>query len=76
MEVAMNTVLIAGSVLCGELFRSFYLWGVTACGFAHAGVDRMSSEGKGTRCEGAKAARSSCDDDDVLHIDSPVLRVV
>jgi hypothetical protein len=36
----------------------------------------VSGEGESACREGAKTARSSCDDDDVLHIDFPVLQVM
>jgi hypothetical protein len=48
---------------------------VAASGLAHAGVNGVTCDGESACREGAKTARSSCDDDDVLHIDSPVLRV-
>src|ERR1700722_17212278 len=64
------------AVFCGELFRTLYLCSVAASGLAHAGVNGVTCDGESACREGAKAARSSCDDDDVLHLDSPVLRVM
>src|SRR3984957_10725668 len=60
------------AVFCGELFRTLYLCSVAASGLAHAGVNGVTCDGESACREGAKAARSSCDDDDVLHVASPV----
>src|ERR1700756_2934775 len=63
-------------VFYGELFHSLHLRSVSACRFAHAGVNGVSSQGKRARREGAKAAGSSSNEDDALHMDLPVLRVM
>ena len=72
----IGEMYFSGVGLPSILFCVFYLRGVAACGFAHAGVDGVTGGGESACYEGAKAARSSCDDDDVFHFDSPVLRVM
>jgi hypothetical protein len=54
-------------VLRGVLLHFFDLRRVTAGGFAHAGVDRVSGMGERAGGEGAKATGGASDDDDLFH---------
>ena len=56
-------------------FAASNLCSIAASRFAHAGINSVAREGKSASCECAEDARSSCDEDNVFHIDSPVLRV-